>query len=183
MDWKELGVVAKALEYATKAHEGQYRKGEGQVPYITHPVAVANILWKAGERSEVLLAAALLHDTVEDCGVTHAQLVEEFGLAIANVVAEVTDAPGLTGRARKEAQVAKVPTMSGHAKKLKIADKTANVIDITEHPPGWAPHSVRGYVLSAYRLVSEIGRDVNEALYNGFVQAAETLIEAVGDGS
>lgn len=181
MDWRELTLVAEALAFATKAHEGQKRKGEAGIPYITHPIAVADILWKAGVRSPIVLAAALLHDTVEDCGVTYGQLVAVFGPKVADTVMEVTDTPGLKGKERKDAQVAKAPRMSEGAKLVKLADKTANLTDIMDHPPGWPPKVMRGYALSAERVALAIGSGVNPVLYGAFAGALARVIVATED--
>lgn len=173
-----MALVADALAFATEAHEGQYRKGAGNVPYITHPVAVADTLWECGERSPILLAAALLHDTVEDCGVTASQLVARFGPAVAAIVLEVTDAPGLKGRERKDAQVAKAPHLSGPAKRLKKADKKVNLTDIVDNPPGWKPHAIRGYTKDAVR-VSEAMGPVSALLDKAFEAAVVRVLASV----
>jgi GTP pyrophosphokinase len=77
---EDLDLVRRAHAYAVKAHEGQRRlSGE---PYITHPVAVATIIADLG-LDNVAAAAALLHDAVEDTGVTLAQIEAEFGPAVA----------------------------------------------------------------------------------------------------
>lgn len=79
----------KALKFATTAHEGQYRKGS-TIPYITHPVAVSEIVesWNAPEEAVV---AAILHDTYEDTGVTLEELASEFGDEIALIVDRVSE--------------------------------------------------------------------------------------------
>ncbi len=79
--------VRKAYEYAELKHRGQKRKG-GE-PYIIHPVEVTEILTDF-EMDEKTLAAGLLHDVVEDCGVTLAELEQEFGIEVANLVDGVT---------------------------------------------------------------------------------------------
>ena len=80
-------LVRKAYEYAELKHRGQRRKcGE---PYIIHPVEVTEILTEF-EMDEQTLSAGLLHDVVEDCGVTLSELEAEFGSEIANLVDGVT---------------------------------------------------------------------------------------------
>ena len=79
-----------ALRYAALAHQDQRRKGS-DTPYITHPVQVATILERAGFTDETLLAAAMLHDVVEDCDITHDQLREEFGSDVADIVAALSE--------------------------------------------------------------------------------------------
>lgn len=164
-----LAKISRAVLFATQAHVGQFRKappGGVPLPYIVHPLDVMTRLVRAGVSDEHLLAAAVLHDVVEDCGVPHERLVELFGERIASIVAEVTDPPGISKRKAKELQVLKAPTMSYEAKLLKLADKTANVSDILVHPPGWKPESIIGYTEGAFAVVQALGFH-SERLNNG----------------
>ena len=100
---QDLELLRRAYEFARHAHEGQ-KRASGE-PYITHPVAVARILAERGLDPHGL-AAALLHDTIEDCrGVQHARLSEEFGEAVADLVEGVTKISNLHFGNRKEEQV------------------------------------------------------------------------------
>jgi guanosine-3',5'-bis(diphosphate) 3'-pyrophosphohydrolase len=77
-------------------------------PYINHPIALAEVLWHEGDvRDPVTIAAALLHDTVEDTATTSEELLGAFGTSVAEVVEEVTDVKFLSKRGRKELQVAR----------------------------------------------------------------------------
>ncbi len=79
--------VKEALEYATKAHEGQFRKGGG--PYITHPILVACVVaYYGGDTS--MICAALLHDVVEDTKATHEDITFAFGKDVASLVDSLT---------------------------------------------------------------------------------------------
>jgi len=78
-------LVNAALIFAARAHAHQKRKST-DVPYIVHPVGVMLVLLECSEADPELLAAALLHDTVEDTGVTLAQLREKFGARVAEIV-------------------------------------------------------------------------------------------------
>ncbi len=83
----DAALLRRAYAYAEAKHSGQTRRsGE---PYITHPLAVATILTEL-EMDDATLAAGLLHDVVEDCGVTRDQLAAEFGDEIADLVDGVT---------------------------------------------------------------------------------------------
>ena len=82
-------VVAKALDFATKAHGDQVRKYTGE-PYTNHLVEVMNIV-RTVKSDDSMLAAALLHDTIEDTSVTEADVKKEFGDRIAQLVVELTD--------------------------------------------------------------------------------------------
>src|SRR3712207_970412 len=78
-------LIDSALIFAATAHREQVRKGTG-TPYIVHPVGVMLLLVQAGETDPELLAAALLHDTLEDAGVTVEALRDQFGPRVASIV-------------------------------------------------------------------------------------------------
>lgn len=84
-----LSLVDRAIGFAARAHNGQKRK-TGNVPYIAHPVAVAMILQEMG-CDETIIAAGLLHDTVEDTGVTLDEIRQQFGDEVADIVAGCTE--------------------------------------------------------------------------------------------
>ncbi|WP_299556342.1 HD domain-containing protein, partial [uncultured Mycolicibacterium sp.] len=83
----DLAVLQRAYEVAAQRHADQLRKSGD--PYITHPLAVAQILAELGMDTTTLVAA-LLHDTVEDTGYTMAELTAEFGEEVAHLVDGVT---------------------------------------------------------------------------------------------
>jgi guanosine-3',5'-bis(diphosphate) 3'-pyrophosphohydrolase len=97
---QQLAVI-DAYHYAAQAHEGQYRRsGE---PYITHPVAVANIL--ADMRMDAAsLMAALLHDVIEDCGVAKSEIAERFSPVVADLVDGVSKIGAIQFESRAIAQ-------------------------------------------------------------------------------
>jgi len=153
--------VRRADAFAERAHAGQYRKakpGAPKVPYIEHPRAVARILHdEAGIVDPVVLQAALLHDTMEDTGVTHENLVAEFGHDVADVVAELTN-PKEFGPGGKAAwQAAHAAKMSARAAAVKVADKTANLRDLVSSPPDWPGERKRRYFDDALQVVQAIG--------------------------
>jgi len=124
------------MEFASRKHSAQRRKGEDAAPYINHPVAVAHLLAETGGITEVeTLVAAILHDTIEDTPTTPGELDERFGPAVRKLVEEVTDDKTLDEAVRKALQVEHAPSLSRRAKAIKLADKIDNVRDVTEHPP------------------------------------------------
>jgi guanosine-3',5'-bis(diphosphate) 3'-pyrophosphohydrolase len=129
------GLLA-AMEFASRKHSAQRRKGEDAAPYINHPIAVTYLLAKTGGITDlVTLMAALLHDTIEDTATTREELDEHFGPTVRKVVEEVTDDKTLDDAVRKALQVEHAPSLSGRAKAIKLADKIDNVRDVTSHPP------------------------------------------------
>ena len=130
-------LVTRAYELAAKAHEGQYRKsGEA---YIHHPLAVATILAKLG-LDDVTLAAALLHDAVEDTGVTVEELERDFGAHVATIVDGVTKLDRVRFASREAQQAATVRKMlvamakDGRVLLIKLADRLHNMRTIAAMP-------------------------------------------------
>ena len=131
-----LPLVLQALAFAADKHRDQRRKDAAASPYINHPIALANVLVREGGVTEPeVLAAALLHDTVEDTQTTPAELRSAFGPAVAAIVEEVTDDKSLPKAERKRLQVEHAATMSRQAKLVKLADKICNLRDMADHPP------------------------------------------------
>jgi (p)ppGpp synthase/HD superfamily hydrolase len=129
----------RALEFATKAHGEQKRKYSGE-PYIVHPVAVAAIVAQV-TNDEEMIAAALLHDVVEDTKVTLDGICYEFGERVALLVDDLTDVskPEHGNRARRRAiDRAHTAAASPDAKTIKLADLLHNTSDICQHDPDFA---------------------------------------------
>ena len=130
-------LVRKAREAAYAAHSGQTRKYSKQ-PYVTHPERVADHIARLGCSAE-LQAAALLHDVVEDCGVTIEHLVVEFGDEIAAIVAAVSDPPKVPGvpRGVRKAQCrARLAASHPDAQTLKLCDRLDNLKELLEDSVG-----------------------------------------------
>jgi guanosine-3',5'-bis(diphosphate) 3'-pyrophosphohydrolase len=125
-----------ALDFAAERHRDQRRKGVEASPYINHPIRVALLLVDVGGvRDSHTLAAAILHDTIEDTETTAAEIETRFGPAVRRLVEEVTDDKWLPRHERKRLQVEHAPALSEGAKLIKIADKISNVEDIVIAPP------------------------------------------------
>ena len=122
--------------YAANAHRFQKRKGDGS-SYICHPLRVAAALTAAGAEEETV-AAAILHDTVEDTEATPAELGAEFGPRIAGMVAELTDDKALPKQTRKELCVTHAPNLSRGAALVKLADCLDNRASMNPVPQGWS---------------------------------------------
>ena len=150
-----LGPVLRALAFAARKHRLQRRKDREASPYINHPIDLANVLVnEAGVDDDVVVIAAILHDTVEDTDTTGDELTTEFGAEIAAIVAEVTDDKSLPKDERKQLQVMRAPHVSFRAQQVKLADKISNLRDITRSPPSsWDIERKRAYFDWAKRVV------------------------------
>ncbi|MEH7247336.1 HD domain-containing protein [Neobacillus niacini] len=124
-----MDLIEKALQTASKNHEGQYRKNTN-IPYITHPVVVGMMLLKAGY-SDKIVAAGILHDTVEDTPLTLEELKKEFGAEIAEIV-EGSSEPdkSLPWKDRKEHTIEFLKTASEEIRAVVCADKLHNIRSI-----------------------------------------------------
>ncbi|MBK7711889.1 MAG: HD domain-containing protein [Bacteroidales bacterium] len=168
----ETALILKALEFAAGRHKAQFRKGLDRVPYINHPIQVANLLInEAGETDPVLLAATMLHDVIEDT-VNSVDERDEliriisgmFGDQILSLTMEVTDDKTLEKKERKRLQVVNASHKSMNARKLKIADKIMNLRDITDNPPeDWPLQRIKDYFDWAEDVVAGL-RGVNSKL-------------------
>ena len=83
-------MLERAIQFATQAHKGQFRKYTGE-PYITHPLAVMEIVKGVPGHTPEMLVAAVLHDVVEDTDVSLMEIQEEFGDAVSDLVLHLTD--------------------------------------------------------------------------------------------
>ncbi|MDQ1004682.1 (p)ppGpp synthase/HD superfamily hydrolase [Neobacillus niacini] len=124
-----MDILEKALLAASKSHEGQYRKNT-DIPYITHPVTVGFMLLKKGYSEEVV-AAGILHDTVEDTTLTLDEIKREFGSNIADIV-EGSSEPdkSLSWKHRKEHTIEFLKTASEDVRAVVCADKLHNIRSI-----------------------------------------------------
>lgn len=127
-------MINRAIEFATKAHEGQFRKGTRR-PYIVHPIEVGDIVSAMTQDAEII-SAAVLHDTIEDCdGVTRAILAQEFSERVASMVAQESEDKTKTWMERKKATIEHIRTAPREVKMICLADKLSNMRDIDRDYP------------------------------------------------
>jgi (p)ppGpp synthase/HD superfamily hydrolase len=134
-----IAVCARLFATAAHAAIGQTRKYTGE-PYINHPAAVAQLVASVPHTPE-MVAAAWLHDVVEDTQITLDDIRDEFGWMVAALVADLTDVsrPEHGDRAtRKEIDRLHTARTSPEAKTVKLADLIDNTLTITAHDPDFA---------------------------------------------
>src|SRR5271165_5937874 len=134
---EDTSIIVRAAETATVAHEGQLRRsGE---PYITHPIAVAGIVADLGLDAQTV-AAALLHDAVEDTGVTNKIIERDFGASVALIVEGVTKLDRLQFNSKEAQQAATVRKMlvamadDWRVLIIKLADRLHNMRTLAVMP-------------------------------------------------
>jgi GTP diphosphokinase / guanosine-3',5'-bis(diphosphate) 3'-diphosphatase len=148
--------ILAAARFAAEKHAQQKRKGATGEPYFNHLVEVAELVALSSDELDVeLVMSAFLHDTVEDTGVTLAELEERFGSDVAGLVAEVTDDKSLSKETRKDLQVRNAHKKSVRAQILKLADKISNLRSILASPPvGWSLERKQQYFEWARQVVA-----------------------------
>jgi len=173
LDAGEAEQVRKAYRFADEAHLGQIRaSGE---PYITHPIAVASRCaeWKLDVQA---LTAALLHDAMEDCGVSKAQLIERFGAPVAELVDGLTKLDKLQFTTREENQAESFRKMLLAMARdvrvilIKLADRTHNMRTLQDVPrEKWhriASETLEIYAPIAHRLgLNQTYRELQELAF------------------
>ncbi|WP_435198963.1 HD domain-containing protein [Qipengyuania sp. 902] len=147
-------ILLEAVCFAAERHRHQRRKDAGATPYVNHPLEVARILTQAGVVDLDVLLAALLHDTIEDTDTTVDEITQRFGERVSGFVLEVTDDKRLPKAERKRRQVESATGKSDGAKMIKLADKIANLRDLSQSPPRWTSDRMCAYRIWAHEVVS-----------------------------
>lgn len=161
---KELGLVERAKEFATLKHAEiqQVRKYTGE-PYINHPAEVVEIV-KSVKHTDEMLAAAWLHDVVEDTNTTIEEIMMVFGPVVTVLVDSLTDIskPEDGNRATRKAMDRKhISTASANAKTVKLADLISNSSSIIERDPSFAK-----IYLAEKRLLLEVLKEGDKTLWD-----------------
>lgn len=175
-----VDLLLRALEFAASKHSNQRRKDQAGSPYVNHLVDVTGILANIGEVEDmVTLAAAALHDTLEDTATTAEELEREFGPEVRRTVEEVSDDKRLPKAERKRLQVERAAERSTRAKLVMLGDKISNVRDVTRRPPpSWSLEGTRKYFDWTEQVVAML-RGTHAALeahYDGVLREARSAV-------
>ncbi|RCN38701.1 HD domain protein [Ancylostoma caninum] len=174
---EDMALVMKANDFAARRHRFQKRKDHQGTPYINHPIGVAYILTNEAKVFDAAtLAAALLHDTVEDTKTTLEEIKEQFGQEVHDIVKECTDDKSLPKEVRKKSQIENAPHHSHKvfffhfydvlklAKLVHLADKLYNLRDLERATPvGWDRRRVKEYFKWSKEVVAAM-KGTNENL-------------------
>lgn len=158
-----MDIVEKAKEFAKKAHESidQRRKYTNE-PYIVHPAEVASIVASVPHTQE-MVAAAWLHDVVEDTPITLNEVYKTFGKEVGDLVEMLTDVSKPQDgnrKARKAIDREHTSTASPAAKTIKLADLISNTSSIVEYDPNFAK-----VYLHEKRLLLEVLKEGDKSLW------------------
>ena len=173
--------ILKAAHFAAQKHRDQRRKDKHVSPYIIHPISVALAITQIGGVDDPeILAAALLHDTLEDTETTPEELEAEFGKKVCEYVLDVSDDKTLPKDERKIRQIEHAKKISKGAALIKLGDKISNVTDVINSPPvDWDINRRKEYLDWAEKVIKNCPK-VNDRMENKFQeiikQGRETLI-------
>jgi len=164
-DEESISLLLKSLRFSADKHRNQRRKDEQASPYINHPIEVVETMWRVGQvRYIPALAAAVLHDTIEDTSATPDEIRSLFGDEILELVLEVSDDKNLPRQTRKQLQIEHAPFITEAAKQIKLADKICNVYDLSHSPPkDWSSQRLKEYLDWSEKVVAGL-RGANLAL-------------------
>ena len=164
-------LLDRAIVFAVRAHGGTERRGKG-FPYIVHPMEAVEIVATMTSDQE-LLAAAALHDTVEDTDVTEEQIRAEFGERVASLVAAESDEPHEkrdsidNWRARKQTAIDRIAAASHDAKIVALGDKLSNMRAIARD------YAIQGDEL--WKIFHSKDRKDHEWHYRGLAESLREL--------
>ncbi len=148
-------LIKKAGHFARRAHRGQRRKYRGS-PYSHHPFRVARAVAAHEIGTSVTVAAALLHDTVEDTAVSHALIEREFGTEVAQLVRELTKLkqPDVSDRRERfQNELTRLEGISREAKIIKLLDRIDNVRESRHVADGFTQR----YLVESCQLAESLG--------------------------
>ena len=155
MNMNKNNLVEKTANFAQKWHQGQRRPNQSQQPKIDHMAEVARLVTEAGG-TDVEIAAAWLHDVVEDTAVTLSDLRQTFAEDVTIIVDGLTDPPDFAQMPlaqRKAAQVERLKSKTASVKLVKLADQTSNVKSVLQDPPlDWDAQKSLTYIEGAKQI-------------------------------
>lgn len=173
-------MIDRAIEFATKAHEGQVRKGTKR-PYIVHPIEVGEIVSTMTTDEEVI-SAAILHDTIEDCeGVTKEMLGEYFSERVAFLVAQESEDKSKSWIERKGATIERMQSAPYEVQMIGLADKLSNMRDIDRDYPVAGEELWKRFRMKDKKMIGWYYLGIQKALKEQFqnVPAYEEYCELV----
>ena len=154
---KKGQMVARAIAFATKAHEGQFRKGTKR-PYIVHPLEVGEIVATLTFDEEII-SAALLHDTIEDCqGITR------------EVLAQESEDKSKTWFERKSHTIEHLKYAPYEVRMIGLADKLSNIRDIDRDYPIMGEELWNRFRMKEKNMIGWYYKGLRESLREGFEQ-------------
>ncbi len=161
-------MIQRAIAFATKAHDGQLRKGTMR-PYILHPLEVGVIVARMTEDEEII-SAAILHDTIEDCEGVTAQMIEQmFSKRVAELVQKESEDKSKTWMERKGATIQHLKVAEREVQMIGLADKLSNMRDIDRDYPECGEELWQRFRMKDKETIGWYYKGVEEALRKFFL--------------
>jgi (p)ppGpp synthase/HD superfamily hydrolase len=170
-----MSLSQEALLFATEAHKDQVRKYTNE-PYIVHPMEVADII-RTISHDEAMIAAAYLHDVVEDCSISLYTIFQRFGCDVGEHVYYLTDISEKSdgNRAfRKEMDRDHIAQAPGRTQSIKVADLISNTKSITQYDPNFA----KVYLKEKRATLNVLTRADTSLLVRARLLVVENLVKA-----
>ena len=162
-------MVDKAIEFATKVHDGQFRKGTKR-PYIVHPIEVGDIV-ASMTRDEEVISAAILHDTIEDCEeVTAEELARLFSQRVASFVAQESEDKSKSWLERKGATIEHMRHAPHEVQMIGLADKLSTMRDIDRDYPVCGEELWNRFRMKDKEMIGWYYKGVRDALRESFAE-------------
>lgn len=156
-------MLSRAVAFAKKAHEGQFRKGTSR-PYIVHPMEVMDIV-STMTGDEEIRCAAVLHDTIEDCQwVTKELLANLFGDRVASLVALESEDKTKSWEERKGATIMRLRSAEREIQMIGLADKLSNMRDIDRDYPVCGEQLWQRFRMKSRSAIGWYYRGIRDAL-------------------
>lgn len=144
----------RAKQFAKKMHKGQKRLDGKE--YFTHPARVVEVLKRLGIRDEEVIAAAWLHDVVEDCNIPIVRIERQFNREIARIVYLLSN--NVPRKLAKEEYMARIENADRKTQIIKLADVVCNIYDLNGDCP-W--HTVRNKIVECRKLYIDLARKIS----------------------
>jgi len=176
--------VDRAILFAAQAHAGQFRDGEDALPYIVHPIEVLTNLRVIGEVTDPKhLAAAVLHDVLEETSASESEMEKLFGKSVLKLVREVTrvepTSEQIAGLSKDEIWslrsgmlLSEIAVMGKKAQAIKLADRLSNLSEAARTRKG---KRLQRYLAQTHEMLALIPRAVNPALHDRLSNLAGEL--------
>lgn len=151
-------LINHAIQFATTAHGSQVRKGNEHIPYIFHPIDVANeVIYHSGlaqEHIEVASVIAILHDTIEDTSVTYVDVLDQFGKEIANGVQFLTKNDDIPQPEQLSENLVRLVEAPQYVQVGKMADRVSN---LKAFPAMWDRDRIGRYLDDSVLISKSLG--------------------------
>ena len=175
----DFSLALEAAEFAANAHQNHKRKN-GKTPYINHLIETAALVSKIFPGEPEIIAAAFLHDVVEDQLASLDEIAGLVGNKTASLVRELTDPPDLDETTRRTWQVLHASELSYPARVIKLADKISNIREFLQSPPeNWSIKQRLDYFDWAQAVLSRLSgtsQELEEILQREIEKARKACI-------